>query len=86
MGIRRYMRRRTDSCVLLSIVMAMRRPKRRSSGQQRGSRKRRRYRRRKLQQHGKGFTPFKFYNKNWYDDMRRGFGLRSGARKSLGLI
>ena len=77
-----------DTCVLLFIVMAMRQRKRHSLGQQRGK-KRRRYRRR--QQHGrgfslKGFTPFKFYNKRWYDDMKRGFGLRSGARKSLGLI
>ena len=64
----------TDICVLLFIVMAMRQRKRHSFGQQRGK-KRRRYRRRKLQQHGKGFTPFKFYNKHWYDDMRRGFSL-----------
>ena len=74
------------TCVLLFIVMAMRQRKRHSLGQQRGKKRRRR-----RQQHGrgfslKGFTPFKFYNKRWYDDMKRGFGLRSGARKSLGLI
>ena len=76
----------TDTCVLLFIAMAMRQRKRHSLGQQRGKKRRRR-----RQQHGrgfslKGFTPFKYYNKRWYDDMKRGFGLRSGARKSLGLI